>query len=134
MPLPAVPRLVGGPHRRKAPLREEERMVGSRRARLRPRELVLYTRARCGVCRIAEARVRREVRLIAPWRRPSVRLVDVDADPEGEGLADRYGVRVPVVVLDGIELSELELSPGVVRRALRRRASGARRASGGDAS
>ena len=89
-----------------------------RRARLRPRELVLYTRARCGVCRDAEARVRREVRRTLPWRRPSVRLVDVDADPEGEGLADRYGVRVPVIVLDGVELSELELAPGVVRRAL----------------
>ena len=92
----------------------------SRRARLRPRELVLYTRARCGVCRTAEARVRREVRRTVPWRRPSVRLVDIDADPEGVGLADRYGVRVPVVVLDGVELSELALAPGVVRRALRR--------------
>ncbi len=133
MPLVAVPRLVGGPRRRKAPPREEERMVGSRRARLRPRELVLYTRARCGVCRIAEARVQREVRLTVPWRRPSVRLVDVDADPEGEGLADLYGVRVPVVVLDDVELSELELASGIVRRALRRGASGARRASRGDA-
>ena len=91
----------------------------SRRARPRPRELVLYTRARCGVCRTAEARIRREIRLTLPWRRPSVRLVDVDADPDGDGLAERYGVRVPVVVLDGIELSELELAPGVVRRALR---------------
>ena len=90
----------------------------SRRARLRPRELVLYTRARCGVCRTAEERLRRELRLTVPWRRPSVRIVDIDADPEGEGLADRYGVRVPVVVLDGVELSELELAPGVVRRAL----------------
>ena len=89
-----------------------------RHPRLRPRELVLYTRARCGVCRAAEERVRRELRRTVPWRRPSVRLVDVDADPDGEGLADRYGVRVPVLVLDGVELSELELAPGVVRRAL----------------
>jgi glutaredoxin len=94
-----------------------------RRARLRPRQLVLYTRVRCGVCRQAEARVQREIRLTPPWRRPSVRLVDVDADPDGEGLAERYGVRVPVIVLDGVELSELELAPGVVRRALRRRGS-----------
>jgi glutaredoxin len=90
----------------------------SRRARLRPRELVVYTRARCGVCRQAETRVRRELRLTLPWRRPSVRFVDVDADPEAEGLVARYGVRVPVLVLDGVELSELELAPGVVRRAL----------------
>jgi len=90
----------------------------SRRSRPRPRELVLYTRVRCGVCRTAEARVHREIRLTPPWRRPSLRLVDVDADPDGEGLAERYGVRVPIIVLDGIELSELELAPGVVRRAL----------------
>jgi glutaredoxin len=93
--------------------------AGARRARTRPRELVLYARARCGMCRAAERRVRRELRLTVPWRRPSVRLVDVDADPEREGLAERYGVRVPVVVLDGVELSELELAAGVVRRALR---------------
>ena len=86
-----------------------------------PRELVIYTRARCGVCRIAERQVRRELRLTVPWRRPTVRLVDVDVDQEREGLAERYGVRVPVIVLDGVELSELELAPGVVRRALRRR-------------
>lgn len=84
-------------------------------------ELVIYMRARCGVCRTAERQVQRELRRTAPWRRPSVRLVDVDADPEQARLAARYGVRVPVVVLDGVELSELELAPGVVRRALRRR-------------
>ena len=93
--------------------------AGTRRARLRPRELVVYTRARCGVCRTAEQRLRRELRTVVPWRRPRVRVVDVDADPDGKGLADRYGVRVPVVVLDGVEVSELELAPGVVRRALR---------------
>ena len=102
----------------------------SRRARLRPRELVLFTRARCGVCRDAEARVHREVRRTLPWRRPSVRTVDVDADPDGEGLADRYGVRVPVVVLDGVELSELELAPGVVRRALSGRGTSGRGSGG----
>jgi glutaredoxin len=102
----------------------------ARRARTRPREIVLYTRARCGVCRTAERQVHREVRLTVPWRRPSVRLVDVDADPEGEGLAERYGVRVPVIVLDGVELSELELAPGVVRRALRRGGRTRHRSSG----
>ena len=101
-----------------------------RRARTRPRELVLYSRARCGVCRTAERQVHREVRSTVPWRRPSVRLVDVDADTEGEGLAERYGVRVPVIVLDGVELSELELTPGVVRRALRRSGRARRRVRG----
>jgi len=73
----------------------------------------------------------REVRRTLPWRRPSIRTVDVDADPEGEGLADRYGVRVPVIVLDGVELSELELAPGVVRRALAGRSRRSWRREGG---
>lgn len=92
-----------------------------------PPGLVVYGRRRCGVCRRAEATVRRELRRTAPWRRPALSLVDVDE----AGLADRYGVRVPVVVLDGEELSELELAPGVVRAALRRRGrSGAARGPG----
>jgi glutaredoxin len=85
-----------------------------------PAGLVVYGRRTCGVCRRAEATVHRELRRTAPWRRPALTLVDVDE----AGLADRYGVRVPVVVLDGVELSELELAPGVVRVALRDRAAG----------
>ena len=81
-----------------------------------PSGLVMYGRRTCGVCRRAEATVRRELRWTVPWRRPRLTLVDVDE----AGLADRYGIRVPVVVLDGVELSELELAPGVVRAALRR--------------
>ena len=73
-------------------------------------EVVVYTRARCGLCRRAEALVAREA------RRAVVRHVDVDDDP---ALAARYGVRVPVVVVGGAEVAELELAPGVVRSALR---------------
>jgi len=80
-------------------------------------ELVIYSRARCGVCRRAEASVARELRWTWPSRRPTVRIVDVDE----AGLEEPYGVRVPVVTLDGVEISELELTPGTVRRALRER-------------
>jgi glutaredoxin len=73
-------------------------------------EVVVYTRAGCGLCRRAEALVTREAGG-AP-----VRHVDVDTD---EGLVARYGVRVPVVVIDGVEVAELEVAPGTVRRALR---------------
>ena len=89
-------------------------------------ELVLYSRARCGVCRRAEATLARELRRMWPTRRPSLRIVDVDA----AGLEDRYGVRVPVVTLDGVEISELELVPGTLRRALRARRSGQERHRG----
>jgi glutaredoxin len=84
--------------------------------RHRPRVLV-YTRAGCGLCRRAEDLVAREA------RRAEVHHVDVDGDAE---LVARYGVRVPVIEVDGVEVAELELAPGTVRRAVR---SARRRAS-----
>jgi glutaredoxin len=85
--------------------------------------VVVYTRAGCGLCRRAEALVAREA------RRAEVRHVDVDTDEE---LVRRYGVRVPVVTVDGVEVAELEVAPGTVRRALRaaRRAHGRGRVGG----
>ena len=76
----------------------------------RPR-LTVYTRANCGLCHRAEALIAREA------RRADVVRVDVDTDPV---LARRYGVRVPVVVVDGVEVAELEVRPGEVRAAVRR--------------
>jgi glutaredoxin len=84
-------------------------------------ELVLYSRARCGVCQRAEDTLARELRWMWPPRRPTLRIIDVDA----AGLADRYGVRVPVVTLDGVEISELELASGTLRQALRGHRRGA---------
>lgn len=72
----------------------------------------VYTRQGCGLCQEAERRAAREA-----GRRSEVRLVDVDQDPE---LARRYGDRVPVVVVDGREVSAGPLSEGVVARAVRR--------------
>ena len=45
-----------------------------------------------------------------------VQRVDVDADPE---LQRAYNIRVPVVAVDGVEVAEGRLAPGVVRAALR---------------
>ncbi len=89
-------------------------LVGRRGAR-RDVEVVVHTRAGCGLCRRAEDLVAREARGAA------VRHVDVDTSPE---LQERYGVRVPVVVVDGVEVAELEVAPGVVRRAVRKAARG----------
>jgi hypothetical protein len=47
----------------------------------------------------------------------------VDRDPE---LQTRYGVRVPVVTVDGVEVAELEVGPGQVRRAVAGRPGPAR--------
>lgn len=77
--------------------------------RHRPR-VVVYTRQGCGLCATMERQVEAEA------RRADVVLVDVDTDPD---LQRRYHVRVPVVVVDGVEVAELQVAPGVVRRAVR---------------
>jgi glutaredoxin len=64
--------------------------------------VTLYTRVGCHLCEEAE-RVLREQRAVTPFR---LDLVDVDRDPE---LVRRYGVRVPVVAVDDVELFEYEV-------------------------
>jgi glutaredoxin len=65
-------------------------------------EVTLYTRVGCHLCEDAEAVLRR----IQAGRPFELRLVDIDRDPV---LADRYGVRVPVVAVDGVEQFEYEV-------------------------
>ena len=66
--------------------------------------MVLYTRSGCHLCEDAEA-VLRAAGASRPFR---LRVVDIDADP---GLAERYGVRVPVVAVDGVEHFQYEVPP-----------------------
>ncbi len=77
-----------------------------------PRTVTVYTRAGCGLCRKAEAIVEREARDHIVVR------VDIDADPDVQ-LA--YNIRVPVIAVDGVEIAEAGLAPGVLRAALRQR-------------
>jgi glutaredoxin len=80
--------------------------------RTRRPEVVLYTRAGCHLCQDAEA-VLVSARTDTPFE---LRLVDIDTDPE---LADRYGVRVPVVAIDGVERFEYEVPPDLLLKLLR---------------
>jgi glutaredoxin len=77
------------------------------------RTVVLYTRLGCHLCEEAE-RVLREERAAVGFE---LELVDVDRDPE---LARRYGVRVPVVTLDGEDLFEYEVPVDLLRARLGR--------------
>ncbi len=73
--------------------------------------VVLYTREGCRLCahaRDALRRLARDVQL-------DLRVVDVDADP---ALAERYGEAVPVVAVDGVEVSTGRIDVAAVRRAL----------------
>ncbi|MDX1659415.1 MAG: glutaredoxin family protein [Nitriliruptorales bacterium] len=71
----------------------------------------VYTRDNCGLCAKAEELVDDEA------GRADVRLIDID---ENDELVKRYGVRVPVIVVDGREVAEGQVEPGEIRRALRR--------------
>jgi glutaredoxin len=75
--------------------------------------VTLYTRAGCHLCEEAE-RVLVAERAATAFR---LELVDVDRDPE---LQRRYGVRVPVVAVDGEELFEYEVPADLLRARLRR--------------
>lgn len=78
--------------------------------------VTLFTRAGCHLCEEAEA-VLRAAREGTAFR---LDLVDVDADPE---LARRYGVRVPVVAVDGVEHFELEVPRDLLLGLLKERAT-----------
>ncbi len=74
---------------------------------------MLYTRAGCHLCEQAEAVLRAE----QPRLGFDLETVDIDHDP---ALADRYGVRVPVVAVDGVELFDYEVPADLLAKAVRR--------------
>jgi glutaredoxin len=75
--------------------------------------VTLYTRVGCHLCEEAE-RVLRAERASTAFQ---LELVDIDGDP---ALQRRYGVRVPVVAVDGVELFEYEVPADLLRARLSR--------------
>ena len=79
---------------------------------LAPAELLLLTRVECELCEqmlSALESLGRRVPL------PPVRLVDVDADPQ---LRRRYGLKIPVLLLDGSPVCSGRLDEGELLAAL----------------
>jgi len=75
--------------------------------------VVLYTRPGCGLCDEA-----REVILSELARTPfAFEEVDVSLD---DALEREFGLRIPVVLVDGEELFEVRVEPRRFREALRR--------------
>ena len=72
--------------------------------------LVLLSRENCHLCDRMRAAL---APLIAD--RATLEVVDIDGDPE---LVERYGLRIPVLVGDGRELSGFPLDTAVVERYL----------------
>ena len=75
------------------------------------KRVVLYTREGCGLCETAK-RV-----LQAERRRTPFELEEIDVEGNDE-LEMEYGIRIPVVVVDGKELFELVVDPDALARAL----------------
>jgi glutaredoxin len=70
------------------------RLRGKRPKRLSQMRVVVYTRAQCCCCHKA-------IDLLAEYRKRhgfTIETVDVDNDP---ALAEKYGLSVPVVAIDG---------------------------------
>jgi hypothetical protein len=76
--------------------------------------LTLLTRAECGLCEQLQEALR-ELRHTQDL--PALRLVDVDSDAT---LQRRYGLHIPVLLLDGVEVCRHQLDTPELLRLLRR--------------
>ncbi len=71
----------------------------------------MYSRPGCGLCNEA-----RDVILAERGRTPfAYREVDISGDDE---LEKEFGIRIPVVLIDGFERFEVHVDPSALRRAL----------------
>jgi len=76
------------------------------------REVLLYSRPRCGLCDEA-----RDTILAVRERVPfGFREIDVSGD---DALELEYGMRIPVVLVDGEELAEIRVGEGELEEAVR---------------
>ena len=81
-------------------------------------KVTLYTQVGCGMCREAEAMLRR----IASRIQFEFSIVDIDAD---NSAYQKYWDRIPVVKVDGEEMAAAPLSERQLASDLRRRANAA---------
>ena len=79
-----------------------------------PPSLTLLTRVDCGLCQEMQHELRT---LAAKSPLPPLAVVDVDSDPE---LCRRYGLKVPVLLLDSIPVCSHRLDAAELLRLLAR--------------
>jgi glutaredoxin len=75
--------------------------------------VTLYTKEDCGLCEEAASMLRRLQQRI----RFEIEYVDVEAD---QAAAERYGQRIPVIVIDGVEVAAAPLDEQRLAAALLR--------------
>jgi hypothetical protein len=77
--------------------------------------LWLLSRDECGLC---DEMIRALAAAQLPVELPPLQLADVDSDPL---LQRRYGLHIPVLLLDGVEICRHRLDLGELTRLLRQR-------------
>ena len=84
---------------------------------MRP-NLIIYSRPGCHLCEVMKAVVERVGRTVP------IRLdeIDISRDPE---LESRYGLEIPVLMIDGMKVAKYRVSEEELRRMLTARAGGA---------
>ena len=75
------------------------------------KRVVIYSREGCGLCETAK-----QV-LLAERERTSFELEEIDVEGN-DHLEMEYGIRIPVVIVDGVELFEIVVDPDALARAL----------------
>ncbi|MEO8309237.1 MAG: glutaredoxin family protein [Pseudomonadota bacterium] len=77
--------------------------------------LRLLSRPDCGLCDEFQAEL---AQLAQSTQLPPMETIDVDSDPQ---LARRYGLDIPVLLLDGVRVCQHRLDAGELLRLLRPR-------------
>jgi len=75
------------------------------------KRVVIYSREGCGLCETAK-----QV-LLAERERTPFELEEIDVEGN-DHLEMEYGIRIPVVLVDGVELFEIVVDPDALARAL----------------
>ena len=75
--------------------------------------LTLYSRPGCHLCDDMKALVRRVARATAPG--VTIDEIDISGDPD---LESRYGLEIPVLLVDGKKAAKYRVTEGELRRIL----------------
>jgi hypothetical protein len=76
--------------------------------------IIVLTRPQCGLC---EAMLEELQALRSQQPLPPIQQLDVDSDPE---LQRRYGLKIPVLLIEGVPICSVRLDREALLRTLRR--------------
>ena len=83
--------------------------------------LTLYSKPGCHLCDEMKSLVHRVMALQAGVRDMNLDVVDISTDPD---LGDRYGLEIPVLLIDGKKVAKYRISEEDLRRMVEARDAG----------